>query len=117
MIVLENTPIDPEVEQSLREHVVPAVLAIRPGISWPRSQMLHVRVTGDALLAFADLIIDLPAPQVCIHMYAYAAGAILLERTDAFDVPIFIACVVPEATVTKFCDILGVTPTKVPNAV
>jgi hypothetical protein len=63
VIVLENTPTDPEVEQSLREHVVPAALAIRPGISWPHSQMFHVRVTGDALLALGDLIRGLPVPQ------------------------------------------------------
>ena len=115
--MLENTPIDPEVEQSLREHVVPAALAIRPGISWPHSQMLHVRVTEDALLALGDLIMGLPAPQVCIHMYAYAGGAILLEWTDAFDDPIFIAGTVSEATIAKFCDMLGVTPTKDPHAV
>jgi hypothetical protein len=35
------------VEQSLREHLVQATLAIRPGISWPRSQMLLVGVTPD----------------------------------------------------------------------
>jgi hypothetical protein len=81
--VVEKTPIDPEVEQSLREHVVPAALAISARNFWLRSQMLHVRVTGDALLAFGDLIIGLPAPQVCIHMYAYAGGAILLKWTPS----------------------------------
>jgi hypothetical protein len=34
---------------------------------------------------------------------------------DAFDDPIFIAGTVPEATVTKFCDISGVTPTREPH--
>jgi hypothetical protein len=117
VIVLESSSIDQEVQQSFHDYVVPATLVIRPGILWPRSQMLHVSATADALGVLADLITGLPAPQVCSHMYAYAGGDLLLQWTDVFDDPIFVAGTMPEATVARFCDILEVIPVKVPDAV
>jgi hypothetical protein len=114
VIVLESNSIDPEVELRLREYVIPEALAIRPGIVWPRSQMLHVSATREALRAFADLIAGFPAPQICAHMYAYAGDALLLEWTDVFDDPMLLSGTMPEATVARFCDILGVTPMKEP---
>jgi len=117
VILLESSSIDHEVEQGVHDHIVPATLVIRPGISWPRSQMLHVMVTPEALGVLGDLITGLPAPQICSHMYAYSSGDLLLEWTDVFDDPIFVAGSMPEATVAKFCDILGVTPVKGPGAV
>jgi hypothetical protein len=113
VVVLEATSIDPEVERSLRTYVVPAALEIRPGIGWPRSQMLHVGPIPVVLGTLSELIRTLRAAQICDHFYAYAGNTLLLEWGDAFDDQIFLAGTIPEGLVVAFCNTLGVGAAKV----
>jgi hypothetical protein len=117
VLVLETTSIDPDVERSLRDYLVPAALNIRAGIIWPRSKMLHVGVTPESLRVLDDLITGLPAPQICSHLYAYVHGVLLLEWTDVFDDPIYISGTIPQASIARFCETLGVTVASTPHTV
>ena len=109
-LYLEGGSPPPAVRAYLEERAAKDICAVQMGTIWPRPAQFHMPATRDNLLGLAELAEGCAAPEIAVHLHAYAGGEVLLEWHDAFfDDPIYISNAAPEHHVRAFCHRLGVT--------
>lgn len=107
-LCFESTSMAPDVRALLQSHAVEAALEIPTGTLWPRPTVFHVRASEDFIREIARLASAHAEPEICDHFHAYDAGSLLLQWHDAFAVPLLVSTSIPESSLRRFCDRLGV---------
>lgn len=115
-LVLEEDSMARDVRSFVEEHAVPAAGRLRPGTIWPRSRWHWVPMTSEVLEGLAALSEHHAEPEICDHLYAVSEGELRVTWYDAFDGPLLVSSVIPEAQVKEFAQAVGLEPTQWMNA-
>jgi hypothetical protein len=105
----EATGMAPDIRALLQSHSVDPALKIASGTLWPKPSVFHVMTSEDFMRDIVGLAGSHAEPEICDHLHAYDPGVLLLQWYDAFIDPLLVAGSIPESSLQKFCERLGVS--------
>ena len=110
VLYLEDGTPPKKIKAFLDSHCLPEISRLAMGTIWPKPQTFHLPATTENLDKLAELAEKVVAPQVAVHLHAYAHGRVLLEWYDAFGkAPFYLSGAIPEDNVKDFCSALSLT--------
>jgi hypothetical protein len=110
LLYLEGRPTSREAAAFLEAHRVAPQAELARGTIWPKPKTFHLPMSQDTIAGLARLFECHASPEICDHFHAYRETQVLLCWYDAFyDDPVLVRGDIPEESVRRFCQRLGVT--------
>ena|SRR5215218_8748950 len=97
----------PDVERYLTARPGPWENEINQGFLKTRPKVFFMPITAENLHGLARLSSPHAEPEVCNHIRVYHDETIILSWHDLPTDPFYVTSAIDEATLQKFCDVLG----------
>ncbi len=109
ILYFEGTKIAPAAAALYADHRATNAMQVVQETVIPMPQMHHCAVSDDLLKSLAELAAGRPASDLFNHLKAYREGSLLFTWNDAYEGEFRISERVPEKSVSRFCEALGVS--------
>ncbi len=111
-----HDPEDSKIVDFARANAIPDPVPVRVKTLWPKSTIFYVACDEANLRKLEELATDLAGPELCMHLDAYTDETVLLDWSDAWDLPILLAATYDEQAVAKFATAACGTYEWIPSA-
>lgn len=108
-LCFEGTSMAPDIRALFESRAVEPARQIPKGTLWPKPSIFHVIASTDFVQEMARLALSHAEPEICDHFHAYNSSALLVQWHDAFVIPLLVDDSVPQPSLEKFCERLGVS--------
>lgn len=108
ILYVEGTSVAPDVREFLAARQTDDRVEVSKGTAWPKPAKYHLPLVGDNLRRLRALAERHADPEICDHLVVYKSGRVLLTAYDAGADDVWLRRDLPEDTLRRFREVLGV---------